>query len=392
MFNEALSSARVALTSASGGFNWYGFLIGSGMVLCIILAYFMAKRRGYYSDLVFDIAICCIPCAIVGARLYYIIFDVIANPDAHWSFKKIIGLEGGLAGLAIYGGLIGACLGALIVVAMQKKKPTYDRVTFIQMADLCFTVIILGQVIGRWGNFVNQEAYGNAVTDPSLQWFPYAVKIDAAHSITGKEGWFQATFFYESFWNLIGFGLLMLFYNGNRKSFDGFTFSFYCIWYGCGRFFIEGLRTDSLWLVPGVIRVSQVVSALIFLFGVAYVVTYICRARASGKKLLLFVPEENLSDEYYGYEKTEFYLRTLKPSPEEAKKEEDDGPQFDEVSDDDRYWEVGGAADDDFEDEVKTSENEAEAALTENTEAASGADSESTKNIPDENGDNDERE
>ena len=150
MFNEALSSARVALTSASGGFNWYGFLIGSGMVLCIILAYFMAKRRGYYSDLVFDIAICCIPCAIVGARLYYIIFDVIANPDAHWSFKKIIGLEGGLAGLAIYGGLIGACLGALIVVAMQKKKPTYDRVTFIQMADLCFTVIILGQVIGRW--------------------------------------------------------------------------------------------------------------------------------------------------------------------------------------------------------------------------------------------------
>lgn len=387
MFNGLFNAARVALLSASGGFNWYGFLIGSGMVVCIIIAYFMAKKRGYYSDLIFDIAICCIPCAIVGARLYYVIFDVIANPGTHWSFKKIIGLEGGLAGLAIYGGLIGACLGALIVVAMQKKKPAYEKVTFIQMADLCFCVIILGQVIGRWGNFANQEAYGNAVTDPSLQWFPYAVKIDAAHSITGKEGWFQATFFYESFWNLIGFGLLMWFYNGNRKSFDGFTFSFYCIWYGFGRFFIEGLRTDSLWLVPNVIRVSQVVSVLIFLFGAGYIIFYICRARASGKKLLLFVPEENLSDEYYGYEKTEFYLRSLKPAVDETKNDDDNEPQFDEVSDDDHYWEVTPGDEreekDEFDDEPQNDLNSEE-----NSDA--GIDGEPTEN-GDNNGDNNER-
>ena len=91
MFNGYFNAARATILSASGGFNWYGFLIGGGMVVCIIIAYFMAKKRGYYSDLIFDIAICCIPCAIVGARLYYIIFDVIANPGAHWSFKKIIG-------------------------------------------------------------------------------------------------------------------------------------------------------------------------------------------------------------------------------------------------------------------------------------------------------------
>ncbi len=334
---DFVKSANAVKLFAAGGFNWYGFLIGSGMIICIVIAYFMAKKRGFYSDLVFDISICCIPCAIVGARLYYIIFDLIANPDAHWTFKKIIGLEGGLSGLAIYGGLIGACLGSLIVLALQKRKKEYERVSFMQMADLAFTVIILGQVIGRWGNFANQEAYGNPVTDPAWQWFPYAVKIDAAHSVTGAAGWFQATFFYESFWNLIGFALLMWFYNGRRKSFDGFVFSSYCIWYGLGRFFIEGLRTDSLWLVPGVIRVSQLVSVIIVVFGIIFIVVHAYRARATGKKPFLFVEENKLSDEYYGYEKSIFYRRTLKP----AEQPEDDEP--DETPDDeDRYWEKSG--------------------------------------------------
>lgn len=335
-----------AFAAASGGFNWYGFLIGSGMVICIIIAYFMAKKRGYYSDLVFDISICCIPCAIVGARLYYIIFDLIANPDANWTFKRIIGLEGGLSGLAIYGGLIGACLGSLIVLALQKKKKPYERVNFMQMADLAFTVIILGQVIGRWGNFANQEAYGNEVLNTSLQWFPYAVHIDAAHSVTGKAGWFQATFFYESMWNLIGFGLLMWFYNGKRKSFDGFVFSCYCIWYGIGRFFIEGLRTDSLWLIPNVIRVSQLVSVIIFLFGIIYITVHVYRARSLGKKPFLFVEESKLGDEYLGYEKSIFYLRTLKPAEEEKDADE----KFEEVSDEDKYWEKG----EDYEEESLT--------------------------------------
>ena len=304
---------------------WYGIIIGIGFLLAVLYGFSSCKKMNINKDHLLDAIIAGLLGGIIGARLYYVIFYLSLYRDGQGKFQWSEAIAIWDGGLAIYGGVIGGILTCL-VVCKHKKLP------FLAMADLSVMGLFIGQIMGRWGNFVNQEAYGNPVTDPSLQWFPYAVKIDAAHSITGKEGWFQATFFYESFWNLIGFGLLMLFYNGNRKSFDGFTFSCYCIWYGCGRFFIEGLRTDSLWLVPGVIRVSQVVSALIFLFGVAYVVTYICRARASGKKLLLFVPEEKLSDEYYGYEKTEFYLRTLKPSPEEAKKEEDDGPQFDEVS------------------------------------------------------------
>lgn len=292
---------------AAGGFNWYGFLIGSGMVICIVLAYLFGKKRGYYKDLVLDIAVCCIPLAIVGARAFYIIFDLIENPNANWTFAKIIGLEGGLSGLAIYGGLIGAVLGSLIVLALQKKKEVWEKTSWLGMADLGFCLIILGQVIGRWGNFANQEAYGNIVTDPALQWFPYAVFIDA------QNAWFQATFFYESAWNLVGFAFLVWAYMGKRKSFDGFIFSSYCIWYGLGRFWIEALRSDSLWLIPNVIKVSQLISVLIFIFGIVFILAHCYRARNAGKRPFLFVKEDELGSDVYGYEDTILYRRTLAP-------------------------------------------------------------------------------
>lgn len=277
-------------------FNWYGFLIGSGMVICIIIAYFLAVKRGYYSDLVFDIVIICIPLAIIGARLYYVIFDAIDGGE--WTFKKILGLEGGgLAGLAIYGGLIGSLIGGAIVAALQRRRKEGQRVTFIQMADLAFTVIILGQAIGRWGNFANQEAYGTEVTNPSLQWFPFAVNIGGVYHL--------ATFFYESMWDLIGFFLLLWLYHGRRKSFDGFVFSAYCIWYGFGRFFIEGLRTDSLWLIPGVVRVSQLLSALIFIFGVVWILAHVYRARNRNLKPFILVPIDRLDASYFEFEKSQ---------------------------------------------------------------------------------------
>lgn len=332
---------NLSQVSASSGFNWYGFLIGSGMVICIVLAYFMAKSRKFYGDFVFDIAVCCIPLAIVGARLGYIIFDITGGNStlADWPIQKILGLDGnGLSGLMIYGGLIAAALGSLIVVLLQKRKPEYERATWFEMADLGFTLIILGQVIGRWGNFANQEAYGNIVLDKSLQWFPYAVFIE------GKGAWFQATFFYESMWNLIGFAFLMWSYNGKRKSFNGFNFAVYCIWYGFGRFFIEGLRSDSLWLVPGVIRVSQLISIAIFIVGIAIIAYHLIMAKRVGKKPLLFVMKNELSKEFYGYEKTIFYRSTLISDEERQKKERERKapvePNFDEVDDSDKYWEI----------------------------------------------------
>ena len=284
-----------AAAGCEGGFNWYGFLIGCAMVICIVIAYTIGTKRGYYKDLVFDICIICIPLSIVGARLYYVIFDIIGNGNS-WTFTQILGIgSGGLSGLAIYGGLIGAVLGGVIVHFWKRKKDPQNKATFLQMADLAFTVIILGQAIGRWGNFANQEAYGRLVTDPDLQWFPYAVYIDA------KGAYYQATFFYESILNCIGFALLLWIYCGKRKSFDGFSLAVYCIWYGTVRVCIEGLRSDSLYLIPGVLRVSQLVSGILIVAGIGLILAHMYRARAAGKKPFIFVDKKLLNDDYFGY-------------------------------------------------------------------------------------------
>ena len=321
-----------------------------GMITCIVISYFNATKRGYYKDLVFDIAIICIPLAIFGARLYYVVFDIIGNPNHQtWGFKEFFGFNAdgtwnGLSGLAIYGGLIFAVLGGVIVHFWKNKKPPQEKATFLQMADLAFTVIILGQAIGRWGNFANQEAYGNLVTNPNLQWFPYAVKIDAAHAGEFGAGWYQATFFYESFPNLIGFGLLMWLYNGKRQSFDGFILSCYLIWYGIVRVIVEGFRSDSLYIAPN-IRVSQVLSALLIVAGIVIIVTHVYLARSKGKKPFIFVERDKLCDEYYGYDKSilshpnvydkskkekgifaRMFSRTESPDPVEEPTEEQDKP------------------------------------------------------------------
>lgn len=329
-----------------GGFNWYGFLIGFAMVVCIVIAYIMGTRRGYYKDLVFDIVIICIPLAIMGARLYYVLFSYLGEGKT-WTFAEILGIgSGGLSGLAIYGGLIGAVIGGVIVHFWKRKKPAKEKATFLQMCDLAFTVIILGQAIGRWGNFANQEAYGNLVTNTSLQWFPYAVFIDS------KNAWFQATFFYESFLNVIGFALLMWIYNGKRKSFDGFSLSIYLIYYGLVRFFIEGLRSDSLYLV-GNLRVSQLLSAILVFVGIGIIVAHFYLARSKNLKPFVFVPKDKLSNEYYGYEssilshpnvyekkKDGFFKRMFStastpeiPDSDEDDSDEADEPDFDKIAD-----------------------------------------------------------
>lgn len=296
---SSVTNFLIGAAGCNGGFNWYGFLIGCGMVICIIIAYVMSVKRGYYKDLVFDICIISIPLAIVGARLYYVIFDVIGGNHDYWTFKRILGIgSGGLSGLAIYGGLIGAVCGGVIVHFWKRNKDPQNKATFLQMCDLAFTVIILGQAIGRWGNFANQEAFGGQVTDPNLQWFPYAVFID------DLGGYYQATFFYESFCNLIGFALLMWIYNGKRKSFDGFSLSIYLIYYGIVRFFIEGLRSDSLWLVAGKIRVSQLLSAILVFVGLAIILSHMYIARSRGKKPFIMVPQDKLCADYCGYEKS----------------------------------------------------------------------------------------
>lgn len=229
---------------------WYAIIVTSGIVAGILLGGFLAKKKGYTFEMLIDLMLLALPMAIIFARLYYVAFEWERYAG---DFMKIIAIWEG--GLAIYGGVIGALLAALIF-SKWKKVPFGD------ILDIGAPGLILGQAIGRWGNFVNQEAFGNVITNPSMQWFPYGVYIERLGE------WHQATFFYESAWNLIVLAVLLWYWK--RAKHKGNVFVMYLVMYGIGRFFIEGLRTDSLWLVPGVIRVSQLLSAVLVIGGIIY--------------------------------------------------------------------------------------------------------------------------
>lgn len=225
-----------------GAFNWYGFLIGGGMIICIFAAWFLLKKRGYNQDIVINMALITIPCAIIGARLYYVIFNW---SDYSQNLFQIINTRGG--GLAIHGGLLFGLVCGAILCRVWKINP-------LNGLDLAIPAVALGQSIGRWGNFFNEEAYGGPTT---LPW-----GLDINGTIV------HPTFLYESIWTFMLF--LFLSYVDKNRKFTGQVFFLYCILYSVERFFVEGLRTDSLML--GSFKVAQVVSALAFAAGiVAYI-------------------------------------------------------------------------------------------------------------------------
>lgn len=249
---------RVAFTDPVFGKDiyWYGIIIAVALIIGVVLGVREAKRRGYRAEMVLDFMLIAIPVSIVCARLYYVIFatDQVTGINPYWiNPVKIIAIWEG--GLAIYGAVIGGVISALIFYRWR-------RVHIGEILDIAAPSLIIAQAIGRWGNFVNQEAYGNVITDPNWTWFPAAVFIDA------KQAYYQATFFYESMWNLLVFIFLILI---RRKfKFRGAVFALYGVGYGIGRIVIEGLRTDSLYW--GQFRVSQLVSALLIVGGLAYVI------------------------------------------------------------------------------------------------------------------------
>lgn len=217
----------------------YGLLIACAVALAVLLCERDAKRRGLPRDTGIDMALWAVPLAIVCARAYYVIFQwqYYAQHPLH-----ILYLHEG--GLAIYGAVIGGALG-LYLLARKRRTP------YLTLLDIAAPVVLLGQAIGRWGNFFNGEAYGYAVTNAAWQFFPVAVQIG--------DSWHLATFFYESCWNLLGFILLWRYRLRTRR--PGNVFYLYLLWYGAGRLVIEGLRTDSLML--GSVRVSQLLSLLL---------------------------------------------------------------------------------------------------------------------------------
>lgn len=233
--------------------SFYGILMAVGFVLAFFICRKLLKTKGYNPDIVLDLLLIIFPMSIIGARLYYVIFSGRA-----WTFVEILSVWDG--GLAIYGGIIGGFLGVLIYSLIKK-------INLLDLLDAIAVGLILAQGIGRIGCYTAGCCYGVEVTNESLQFFPFSVLIDGT--------WHYATFFYEAFWNVLGFIILWFVYNKYKQR--ALTTGGYLAFYGFGRFFIEGLRGDSLYI--GSLKVSQVLSLILFVVGVSLIVYSFLRKR-----------------------------------------------------------------------------------------------------------------
>ncbi|QIL46664.1 prolipoprotein diacylglyceryl transferase [Vagococcus coleopterorum] len=230
--------------------NWYGIIIVSGMLLAIILASKEAVRVGLKEDDVIDFMFWGLPLSIVGARLYYVAFEWKRYAD---NPIEIFAIRNG--GLAIYGGLLA---GAIAMYIFTKKR----GISFWQFLDIAVPGVIIAQAIGRWGNFMNQEAYGGEVSRSFLENLHLPSFIIDNMQVNGV--YHHPTFLYESLWNVLGFILLLILRRQKNFLKIGELTFIYVMWYSLGRFFIEGMRTDSLWLFD-TIRVSQLLSVILFI-------------------------------------------------------------------------------------------------------------------------------
>lgn len=240
---------RVAFNLLGIPIYWYALIIVSGIIIAMWLSSREAVRVGLKSEDVTDFMLWGLPLSIIGARLYYILFDLpqyIADPIQIFNIRS--------GGLAIYGGLIA---GAITLYFFTK----YHFISMWTFLDIAAPSVLLAQAIGRWGNFMNHEAYGPVTARVFLEnlHIPRFI-IDNMYI----EGFYrQPTFLYESVWSLIGFILLLFLRNKKHLLKKGEVLLVYVMWYSFGRFFIEGLRTDSLYFL-GVIRISQLLSAFLF--------------------------------------------------------------------------------------------------------------------------------
>lgn len=258
----------VALRLGPIEIHWYGVIIGTAALIGLILALKEAEKQGFNKDLILDLIMYAIPAALIGARAYYVIF----RWNEYYSIYpgEIIAIWHG--GLAIHGGLIGAFITGIIFARVKK-------VSFWRIGDLLAPSIILGQAIGRWGNFMNQEAHGGPVSRTFLEnlHLPNVIieQMYIKNPLTGEFQYYHPTFLYESLWNVLGFITLLIF----RRKLPvkrGEIFLTYLVWYSVGRFFVEGLRTDSLMLFGGLMRAAQMVS-LVFI--VVAVILFIVRRK-----------------------------------------------------------------------------------------------------------------
>ncbi len=267
---------RTAFSIGSVDIQWYGVIISVGMILALVFGFSQMKKYGLNPDRVIDCVIGGIVGGIVGARAYYVIMaweDYADNPASIFNIRQ--------GGLAIYGGIIGSLLVGLTIAKFKKVK-------VLPLLDIVGMSFLIGQGIGRWGNFTNQEAFGSNTTLPwgmsgGLVQSHIATMIDQGKSIDMYQT-VHPCFLYESIWCILGF--IVLFLISKHRKFDGQMFLLYLVWYGLGRSVIEGLRMDSLML--GNIRVSQALSVVLVLVSVILLIVYGSKVKRMGSDYTLY--------------------------------------------------------------------------------------------------------
>ena len=262
---------KVAFSIGSLQIRWYGILITLGIVLAFLYAGFRGKRNeNFIADDVIDIGLFTVSFGVIGARLYYVLTTL--DEYDYSSFLKVIAVWEG--GLAIYGGIIGGCLGIVTACLIKKKN-------WLRAFDMIGPGVMLAQAIGRWGNFFNGEAHGYAIYDTTRFYFLntehilpsgegtffHALRMGLSRTgtLSGSIYYYHPTFLYECVWNLVGFALINLFYK--HKKFNGQIALMYFTWYGFGRMLIEGFRSDSLYIPGTTLRISQCIGLACALLG-----------------------------------------------------------------------------------------------------------------------------
>ena len=326
LFPNGLSIDNVMFTIPGINLDiyWYGFLIALGMVLAMIYAFSRCRKFGLDVDRMTDTVLAGLIGGIIGARLYYVIFSIenYMTEEGTLDLSLIFNIRDG--GLAIYGGIIGGLLIGGIMAKIRKVK-------LAPLLDLAGMGFLIGQCLGRWGNFFNQEAYGYSETfsAASLPWgmvsksilngIYYFVYPDNTSVVTNRalDMLAHPCFLYESLWCLLGFIVLHI-YSKHRK-YDGQLFLMYIGWYGFGRFWIEGLRTDSLYLINNDViklKVSQLLAGACFIFAVVMLIFMAVRMKKVGGYVLYCNTDESKA--------------LLKEAYAKSKKNQDDNLEEDE--------------------------------------------------------------
>ena len=329
---------KIAFSVGSLSVRWYGIILTLGILCGVLYAVYRAGHEGIRREDVLDYALWVVLLAVIGARLYYVL-TTLTDETGAWNYHSLLDMIAiWKGGIAIYGAVLGGALGIILVSKVKK----FDKTKILKMFDMIAPGVMLGQIIGRWGNFVNGEAHGVQTSESFFLRMGLMGAADGARPNTVT--YFHPTFLYESLWNLVGFVLINLFYR--KKKYDGQILLMYLAWYGFGRMLIEGLRTDSLYI--GVFRISQVVGFLCFVICTTLLVYFAVRNRRKDKDKEEYTPVyENLHG---------VTLRPKKSAAEQSQESDEDeaqGEENEEKTENTEKSDILGLADDPFDREKK---------------------------------------